>query len=297
MMNSFTDTIKKHGLIIWLSHLLAALVMYGVVFLLFVGGLLTFLGVGVTMSNITTDKLLELLKTIPSVALGGTAVLLAILAMLVMLVIYLATSFGKAGTIAVTSNAVSRDEATIGMFFRQGLKFMWRMLGLALVSGLTFIPTALVGMGTVFMFMKNYQGIGVLLGLLTLALGILTTLGLLFAQYILIAENASISHSIGGSFILLKKAFGKVLVTGLIPLAIGLAFGIPMFISSIGWKSDGHTAVFNPVYDFLLSPIIMGLVTIFFTYRYFRYMRPVLYPTTVEVEHMDVKDEMDKTEY
>ncbi len=297
-MNSFTDTVKKHGLIIWLSHFFAALITYGVIYFLVIGGVLIAFGIGVSsMYSMTMEKLMTVIKELPPVALGGTALVVGLAGILVYLLAY---SFGEAGTIAVTANAVSEDEANIRSFFQQGLKNMWRMLGLGIVSLVAYIPAILAGGGAAYTFWVNHSGIGFLLGFAAVVLGILGTLALLFAQYILIAENASIGQSLRGSFSLFTKAFGEVFVTGLILFGLGLVSGVSIFVSGFGGETLHH-AVFHPVNDFLISPLVMALMTLVVTYRYFKYLRPILYPSAIEVENAELvtdgNDEMDKTEY
>lgn len=290
-MNSLTDTVKKHGLILWLCHLLESLVVNAVIAGILLTGILTAVGIGIgvtSMFSVTMKDIVKAVGQLSPLALGGGTDVLLVLAVFIYA---LAGSFGKAGTIAVTSNAVSRDEATFQMFFREGLKNMWRMLGLWAAFLLLFVPIIFSGI-LIVLFLKS-TGLAVLFGLLLVVFFILATLGLLFSQYILIAEKETIWRSIKASFSLLGRQFGEVVITALILFGVVLAFSM-LQIAIIGDRGAG-LLIF---YDLIIAPIMATTFTLVIVYRYFRYMRPALYPPEAEVVEpvIDVNDEMDKTE-
>lgn len=301
-MNSFTEIVKKHGLILWLCHVVASLIVFGVIMLLVMVGVFAAVGIGISsMYSITMQNIIHSLQHLSLWAVGGTAIFLGLIGILVFL---LSSSFGRAGGVAVTASAVNRDEATFQIFFWQGYKNMWRILGLWFVSFIVcFVPLGLVGSIAAYLLGGAFtDGAGVNIGagifsiLVMVILGLFIGLGLLFSQYILIAENEPIWKSICASFALLRKEFGQVFLTGLILLGVGFAFAVPSML----WLAGGRSLAFSPSYNLIVSPIVATLVTLILTYRYYRYMRPTLYPEAIQEDVIEpvgnASDESDKTE-
>ncbi|TCS96657.1 hypothetical protein [Hazenella coriacea] len=306
-MPSFSEIFKQHGLKMYASVLLGNLVVFFTALAAyFVFILLAFIFIGLffatTLGGFDPSNP-DSLDSLFSTGLSTGFVIMGILGFMIFMVgVSLLTAFLQAGTISVTIQPILEGSLSIGTFFVQGFKKMWKMFLLNLtILFLPSIPIILLIVFTVFAFnMGSGLGlfIGIVLVLATLLLSILCYLLFFHAPIVLVAENAGVFDSVKASIQLCKSKFGRVFGSSFyyfgiyyLLYSIGsliLIFLISALISGVTtdnlddflfYSLNTFSTVSN-LYNFLIgwwvSPFFLTIVSLLVTLRYYKYLRPTL---------------------
>lgn len=229
---------------------------------------------------------------------------LAAFVLFFMLLYVITVAWQLAGSIAVTVEAIETNHTQMGTFFFKGFKYTLKMLGLFLLAYLLLVVIwfALVLLTVLSSFVLGPHSILLfLLGFVFFALLIVPAL--MHAPVILIAENTKVIQSLSRSYCLLRRAFGKVFVSGLLILLIYIGLfvlllliseltGLPIITIStqiVSNQIDSNNlndllyfnSIPNLIANMVLEPIVMMIAILLLVYRYFKYLRPYLNPTGI----------------
>jgi hypothetical protein len=213
LTESYFGTLKRHGVklsfALLLGYLFYMTVTYLIAFLLMIPVIL----IG-TAAGSDADQIAESLFSEP----GGIAFAVVLL-LLLFLAITLAESFFIAGAYGAASAGVFRDESSIGSFFSEGLRNLWKMFGQQVLLGLFFmVPLLLVTLP--FGLLAETEEPSPIAALLMFLIMVGYLWVFMYAPLLLIVERTGVWDSIRLAFGLIIKKPGQTLLSGLIALAI-----------------------------------------------------------------------------
>ncbi|MEW9031494.1 MAG: hypothetical protein AB2404_01980 [Planifilum fimeticola] len=214
MTESYFGTLKRHGvklsIALFLGYLLYMTITYLVAFLLMIPVIL----IGAAASGPDADQIAESLFSEP-----GGIVFGAVFLLLLFLASTLAESFFTAGAYGAASAGVFRGESSIGSFFSEGLKNLWKMFGQQILLRLFFMVPLLVVILSFGLLAETGEPSPIASFLM-----ILIVVGYLWvfmhAPLLLTVERRGVWDSIRLAFGLIIKKPGQTLLSGLIALAI-----------------------------------------------------------------------------
>lgn len=301
-MQTFSTYLKRHGLKLWLANLLGTMATSTITFLIgfilfsiaFMTGIFTLISIDFS-ANDTPEQILSKFQT--NAAASSLGIIVFFLSLLFLSILsFLAGLFQVAAQYVVVDETIKIDRVSLVNYFVKGLKHTWRMFLLFIMSSLLSLPIfAIIGFA-IYLAITQYSDITLLIisiGLILLALLLFLLLGiaLLYAPYILVAENMGAMDSILLSIRIFLKKFWQVLLTCLLIwfVSIGYAvFGVllyfPVFFSFFDPTgilatilSMGIT-ITEFVYTFLGLPLIMAINSLIVGYRYHKHLRPHILP-------------------
>jgi len=133
----------------------------------------------------------------------------------------------------------TRQEMAFGLLFRLGQGYVWRLLGLGLLLGLAMLGAVVVLLGppiALGLALRTAPAIIAAVGLGVIAVLVLIVVGLYLAileklaSRFLVLTDCGIMDALTAAHGLLRRHLGPTVVTWLIQVALGLAYGLGMMI-------------------------------------------------------------------
>ncbi|MFD1426368.1 hypothetical protein JOD24_002981 [Kroppenstedtia sanguinis] len=299
-MGTFFGLLRKHGFKMWGIHLLGLLIMFAagmvVQFVFYIIGMLVFLGMGIGMSTVSADSLDQAMDS----ATVGFILLGALFMLLIYLAVLLIQSFHSAGSIGLATEVVLDDSSSLNSYFRSATRYLWKMFLLTILIAVISLPI-LIPWGIADAGMAMFQDSNHLLFILCtilwfLLLAVMMFFGslLLYAPYIMIAENIGPWQSIRHSIRAARKSYGKTLVTLLLLIAAVIPFIIvysviagASFIPLILDPDNAGVGVFLGIILLFLviiptAPFMQVIIHLILSLRYKQHMRQWVVPEDLE---------------
>lgn len=176
-----------------------------------------------------------------SAALGIPLVLVVVLTSLVLglLILYISLA-AKAGLIiAVDRLDRARQDLPFGSAFRLGQAYVWRLLGMGLLLGLAMLGAVVVLLGPPIVLGVAFRtveaiiaaiGIGVIAVLVLVALGLYLAILEKLASRFIVLTDCGIMDGLTAAHGLLRRRLGPTVVTWLIQVVLGIAYGLATMI-------------------------------------------------------------------
>lgn len=230
-MGTFFRLLGRHGFKMWGTYLLGYFIVWVVqsvaalFFYLFgIVSLLASVGIGASLDD--PENLEKALET----ASPGLLIAFFLFVFLFYTVLFLIQSFHSAGSTGMATEAILDNSTSLNGYFRDGFRYFWKMFLQSILLGLLLLPTLvpLVAVDLGILFATEADSIAVyilwiLWFLLLLAILFFISL-LLYAPFIMIAENKgpwqSIRHSIRATW----KSYGQTFITLLLLIASLIPF-------------------------------------------------------------------------
>ncbi|QKI81741.1 hypothetical protein [Kroppenstedtia eburnea] len=300
-MGTFFSLLRKHGLKMWGIHLLGFLIMMAALFVMeiifYFVGLVAFLAMGIGVSVVSADNLDQAFTS----ATVGMILLVALFVIFIYLVSFLIQSFHTAGSIGLATEAVLDDSTSLNSYFRSATRYLWKMFLLSILAAVVslpiLIPWGVVDFGMAFASELDNTLLFFLcaaLWLLLLVAMILFGSLLLYAPYIMIAENMGPWQSIRHSIRAARKSYGKAFVTLLLLIAAVTPFIIvyavlagvtfyPLFLDPDNVGVGTFLGLSLLILVFLLTfPLIQVIINLIISLRYKQHMRQWVVPEDPE---------------
>ncbi|RAL26775.1 hypothetical protein [Thermoflavimicrobium daqui] len=288
-MQSFSSILTRHGFKLWLSNVLGLILSFIVylisaLVLILIGGILfassnssALMGILTGMGGEPSEA--QILGLFADIGVGLFIFFIFYLAMILMI-----ASFPIGANYGVAIEAVTQNRASIGTYFKCGFKYLGKVIGQMLLIGLAFIPIFIIMFIVFASITTNSIGSGsedsfvVAFSLIFLLIFMIYMLLFMHAPVILISEKTGVFRSLKLSVRLLMKAFGKVFVTGLLNvLAIVLLYVILFIV--VGLSVEGNPNPISLLVIYLVFfPFFTILTILIIVYRYFKHLRPYLFP-------------------
>jgi hypothetical protein len=301
-MENYFELLRRHGLMLWASFLvgsLAAGIIVGIaaVILGIISVIVLFAGAADALSSLQES----LNPDSPDLFAYGDEFFspemifpLLIIGLLFIGIFLLYSGFTSAGTNSIMQKTVFEDRSSIEIYFSQGFRYMFKMVGQQLLIFLLCLPVwiplilgiVLIVYGSTAGSAGSFLG-GLFLLLISIVLFVVLALAFMHAPVILVTENTGIWKSIALSFRLFKESFGQVFLSGLIVFLINLMFGGIMFVLGLIFvdppaASSADISIGGDLFFSLLRWIVsffiqvLSLLAIFVRYR--NLLRPRLFP-------------------
>ena len=220
MTQSYFGTLKRHGVklsvALFLGYLFTCAMTYLIAFLLIIFAV--FIGS------------VAILTAMRNLSEHGDIVLGAVFFLLLFLAGTLPQSFFTAGAYGAAAACVFRGKSTIGSFFSEGFRNLWKMFGQQVLLVLFLMVALLLVIFPFGLLVRTEEPPHILIFLFLLILAGYLWVSL-HAPLFLVVERTGVWNSILLSFRLIMKKPGQTLLSGLFALAILL--GILLLAASI----------------------------------------------------------------
>jgi hypothetical protein len=135
--------------------------------------------------------------------------------------------FIQAGSIGYVEQVIKQGKSSLGAFVAAGKKNYFRMFGLAIVMGLMMVILAVVAvLGFVAGGEQSQPSpIAVGLAVLVAVIGLMLLIFLFLAPYAVVIDGKGVIGAMKASAGIVKRNFMKVLLVGLILVAVGFGIG------------------------------------------------------------------------